>query len=590
MHRRLKPRPVLLPLCFLFLLSVPEPISAQGGVRTQSIELRPGWNAIFVEVDPDLPDMDAVFGGIPVGSVWGWFPPVGQIDFLDDPAQGLLNLEGWRGWFPRPRPESVLSNVFAIEANRAYLVELGGNTPVNLNITGRPLNLDLDWVPDSFNLVGFQVDPAAPPTFGSFLAPSSAHAGQPIYRLDPTGEWQQLPSPFSAQIRSGEAYWIYTQGNSAFQGPLEVVTGAYDGLEYSAALDQQRLTIRNRGLVDTQMRVRTLASPTAIPFLERSVNATGAILWNDLPADSTYSALAGQDLFVQLGVRRADLTADRSEQLLEITDGLGSRRLVFTGVTRVQPAGPLPLASGREQARTHAITGANPFAGLWIGEVSVSKVSESQTAGTVPSPVGEAFRFRILMHVDAGGQARLLKEVTQMWNQGTTKPDPQNPSRQVVDVPGRYVWLTDPSLIPNYRGAALRDGVPVGLRLSTIAYDFPENDLPMTGAFDPAGQLEITLPLPADGPTNPYKHRYHPDQDNLDAEFLNPQIEAFEVTRTLTLQFSPIHPAGRPSPGWGSNRVGGTYLESVDGLHRNTIYGEGIFFLTRVAATAQLNG
>ena len=96
------------------------------------------------------------------------------------------------------------------------------------------------------------------------------------------------------------------------------------------------------------------------------------------------------------------------------------------------------------------------------------------------------------MHVDAGGQARLLKEVTQMWKQGTTKPDPQDPSRQVVDVPGRYVWLTDPSLIPNYRGAALRDGVPVGLRLSTIAYDFPENDLPMTGAFDPAGQLEMT--------------------------------------------------------------------------------------------------
>lgn len=555
----------------LAALLVAELAAAQDGVRTQTYELQPGWNAIFVEVIPEPSDMDAIFSGIPVEGVWGWFPPSGQIDFVDDPAQGLLDLEGWRGWFPRPRPESILSNVFGIQAHRAYLIELGGDAPVTLEIAGRPVNFDLEWTPDSFNLVGFPVDTSNPPSFGTFLTPSSAHTGQPIYRLSTAGEWQLLSSPFSAPIRSGEAYWVYTSGNSDYQGPLEVDVGAFDGMEFSAALDELRLTIRNRGLSDAQMRVRTVPSSTAIPFLERGFTDSGAQIFTDLAVESSYPTIPGQDLFVHLGIRRADLTAERSEQLLEVTDGIGSRRFVFVGVTQFQPPDIEPLA------------------GLWIGDVTINEVSESQTAGTEPTPVGEAFRFRILIHVNASGQARLLKEVTQMWKDGTTRPDSENPEFQVVDVPGRFVWITDPSLIPSYKGATLRDGVLVGLRVSTVAYDFPEHDLPMTGTFGPSGQLDIVLTIPADAPTNPYKHRFHPDHDNLDAEFLGPQIEAFDITRTFTLQFSSIHPAERPGPGWGSNELGGTFLETIEGMHRNPIHTKGSFLLTRVAATPRLN-
>jgi hypothetical protein len=445
-------------------------------------------------------------------------------------------------------------------------------------------------VPDSFNLVGFQVDPAAPPSFGAHLAPSPAHVGQAVYRLAPSGAWQPVASHFSTLVESGKAYWIYTEGASTYQGPLEVDTGAFDGLEYSAALDAQRLTIRNRGLVDSQIRLRTLSSSTAIPFLSRDSNATGATRFDPLPPETTASTAAGQNLFVELGVERGALAHDRSEQLLEVTDGLGSRRLVFAGVTRVHPEVPLPTVEGRNRIRETFGGGADPYAGLWIGEATISAVSEAQTGGTAPVPVGEAFRLRILVHVDAAGQARLLDEVTQMWKEGTTRPDPSDPTLQGVDQPGRHVLLTDPSLIPNYTGATLRDGVPVGLRISTVAYDLPGHQQPMTGSLDPSGQLEITLLLGVDAPTNPYKHTYHPDHDNLDAQFLVPEIEAFEVSRTISIQFSPDHPAGRPPAGWGSSQVGGTYREVVTGLHRNPIHVEGLVLLTRVAATAQLDG
>lgn len=554
------------------------PAGAQDGVYTRTYELQPGWNAIQVDLAPSPADLDAVMSGLPVDSVWGYFPPIGQVDFIDDPAQGLERVEGWRGWYPRPRPEALLSNLFGLEAGRSYLIKLNGSAPAQLRISGRPLNLPISWVPDSFNLVGFPVDPAQPPTFGAYLAASPAHSGQPIYRLSSAGVWQQLPSPYSAQIRAGEAYWVYTHGNSSYQGPLEVETEAYDGMEYGGILDEQRLVVKNRGQVDAQMRVRRLAAATPIPFQVATQTATGVATYAALPADSSFATVAGQELYLEIGVQRSALTADRSEQLLEITDGLGSRRLVYAGVSKTQLQNGSPLAA------------TSPYAGLWIGQVAVSGVSQSQSAGTTAQPVGDVFRFRILIHVDASGQARLLKEVTQMWQDGTTRPDPANPSLRVVDTPGRYVLITNPALIPSYGGAAQRDGVPVGLRLSTVAYDFPQTELAMTGSVGPAGSLSIALAIPATSPTNPYLHRYHPDHDNLDAQFLNPQIEAFDITRSLELTFSPVHPAGRPGPGWGSSELGGTYRERIDGMHKNPVFTEGIFLLSRVAATAQLNG
>ena len=42
------------------------------------------------------------------------------------------------GYFPRPRPESILTNLFAVQANRAYLLKIDGNVPVTWTVTGTP--------------------------------------------------------------------------------------------------------------------------------------------------------------------------------------------------------------------------------------------------------------------------------------------------------------------------------------------------------------------------------------------------------------------------------------------------------------------
>ena len=151
---------------------------------TQTFVLQPGWNSVFLEVRPEANDAEAVFGGLPLASAWTWNPAGPKVEFIDDPTEQMMPSPQWLGYFPRPRPESILTNLFAVQANRAYLLKIDGNQPVTWTVTGNPGSPGLTaGLPTRFNLVGFPVDPQQQPTFGQFLAPSPAHAGQPIYRL-----------------------------------------------------------------------------------------------------------------------------------------------------------------------------------------------------------------------------------------------------------------------------------------------------------------------------------------------------------------------------------------------------------------------
>src|SRR6187399_3282524 len=125
---------------------------------TQTIVLQPGWNSVFLEVRPEPNDAETVFGGLPLASAWTWNPSGPKVEFVDDPTERLAPSAQWLGYFPRPRPESILTNLFAVQANRAYLIKIDGNLPVTWTVKGSPEVQSYRWSPDGFNLVGFPVD------------------------------------------------------------------------------------------------------------------------------------------------------------------------------------------------------------------------------------------------------------------------------------------------------------------------------------------------------------------------------------------------------------------------------------------------
>lgn len=582
-------------LAMVLVVTVP----AAAAELEQTIVLQPGWNAVFLEVAPSPNDPESVFQGLPVSSVWRWNPEGIQADYLRNPADGLEAQPGWLGYFPPHLPESILTNLYAIEPNTAYLVKVGGASPIMWTVRGVPVLRDREWIADSFNLRGFHVNPGAEPSVADYFGPAKAHAGQPVYRLTSAGIWELVTAPYSTPVESGVAYWVFSDGPSSYKGPIEVRNEFGNGIEFGGALTESTLVFSNSSSVPAIVSLRGIGAGPSLPLLYKNIDEVSSEeSWPDLPntlsieIESRDEDVDGQS-FVDLGVRRNDLDG-RVETILEVVDSLGGRRRML--VSASSPFTPAEAKTASNAKRVAAgpaarkAAGAVPLAGLWVGTVTVNAVSESQVGGVEPLPTGGGMDFRVLIHVNTGGEAKLLKEVIQMYEVGTMVPDSEDPSFLTLENAGRYVLLTDDSLIPQYTGADLRDGTPVGMRVSTAAYDFPGQHVVLSGSFGPGDILTGTLTLDAEAPTNPFRAKYHPDHDNLDAQFLAFREEAYTVVRAMTFEFTLGDPEGKNlKPGWGDTDVGGFFRETITGLHKNDISVEGIFRLRRMSYTPVLN-
>ena len=561
---------------------------ARAADAEQTFTLQPGWNAIYVELEPNQADIEDVFAGLPVASVWRWIPTNGGPEFITDPAESLQNIDGWFAWFPEPKPEAFLSNLFKISGNTAYLVKLEGSASRQLTITGKPRLKPIAWQPNSFTLTGLPVSRSNPPSFSEYFSASTAHQSQPMYTLGSNGQWTLVTSPGSTNIESGRAYWIYTKGNSRYQGRMRVVLDQGETLEYSAALTEVRIVLRNQSDLPGSFELQRLGAGD-LPLSYLVVDSeSGEKGWPALQQALTVDVEAGGESFVTLAIRRRDFSSDRMEQIIQVSNELGDRVLLFAGGNRMQPT-TAPRALANVLANAKQSLAVESYAGLWVGDISIDAVSEAQSGGTTPTPVGRPFAQRFLFHVDASGKVRLLKDVIQMWEEGVSVPSAQDPNLDEVSVPGRYVLLTDKSLLSLYTGAVNRGGASVGVRYSTVAYDFDGDQLELGGAFGPGNQLSGNIVVESDLPTNPFLHKYHPDHDNLDEQFLNPRVEAYQVVRNVQLVFTDQDPTGVTPPGWGSTVLGGEYHESITGLHKNAIFTSGVFRLHRVSAVPVLN-
>lgn len=585
---RLSTRPGALGAVAVSLVLGASPASAQPEA-TQTFLLQPGWNAIYLEVRPEPNDTDTVFGGLPLASAWTWNPAYPRPEFIEDPDETLIGSPAWLGYFPQPRPEAVLTNLFAVQPNRAYLLKIDGTEPVPWTVRGRPEIRDHRWVPDSFNLVGFPVDPAIPPTFSNYLAPSPAHAGQPVFRLV-GGTWQQV-NPAATQIRSGESYWVYCKGPSDYGGPIDIDLDTGSELDYGGALGRAEIRIRNLAAVPASIRLTQVPGASPLPLqIFRFDPDTGQQAWPMLPTQHVESVGEKGELVLELAPKRAAFSAESGDLILEVRNGFGFKRAIAVSA-KTAFAPPVFEERRRAEGRVsrEAIAAVNPWAGLWAGVVRVREVSQAQAGSLEPTPVRDEFSFRVLIHVDGAGTVRLLKEAIQLWVDGTRIPDPENPGFFLVDEPGHHVLVTDESLLSSFDGAVLRDGEPVGLRVSTVAYDFQQDFVVMNGSFAPGGTVAVGLVLESEAPTNPFLHRFHPDHDNLDLRFANFLEEAYAVSRSMEFELTPVDPLGVSRPGYGDDEVSGIYREALSGLHRNDIAVEGVFNLRRVSGRPFLN-
>ncbi len=227
--------------------------------------------------------------------------------------------------------------------------------------------------------------------------------------------------------------------------------------------------------------------------------------------------------------------------------------------------------------------------GLWIGTVTLDRVTDIRTArsdydGELAETTDLA-SFTILFHVDDQGRPRLLKEVTVMQevadaNEAVDEEDLAD------DAVTRLVLVTDPLRIPQFEGVVVRRGKLVGQRYGTVAYDFDGYEKRFNGGLGAGNALRGEIVLARTHPTNPFRHKFHPDHRNVSD--IDPD-HGYEIVREMSIRFSETGLGDEEPGGYGIDRIRGIYNETVHGLHKFPIDVEGTVTLNRVCDVGVIN-
>ena len=298
-------------------------------VRTQTIEIEEGWNAVYLEVGPIELDPATVFEGTPIDIAAAYLAPDSSAQFVLNPGADLFRQTGWGVWYAGDRPDSFLKTLHAVLGQQAYLIH--SKAAFTWRISGTVDKADVKWQPDTYNFVGFSVTVPAAPTFAQFFVGSAAHDLDRIYRLV-NGAWKKVTVPDGETMRSGEAFWIYCAGSSDYPGPLGVETPSRFGvIALSGGAD---LVLRNETPYPVTPTLEHVASGTnsvplavviqAVSDTDDPIKQVAAALPDGDWTQELPTLEAGKALRVPLTARTEDMSGGMSTSLLKISTDLGT--------------------------------------------------------------------------------------------------------------------------------------------------------------------------------------------------------------------------------------------------------------------------
>jgi len=546
---------------------------------TQTNALQPGWNSVFLQVDAAHATLDQLVGNDlanPIQEIWSWQPALPTGQFIDSPQLPTGGGSQWSTWTRTAGPASALQR---LTGNGAYLVKVANNVVAyNWLVKGQPVLPTFRWTLTGLNFIGFPTPPAPAPTFESFLlpAPQLQQNGE-VYRyqggeLGPTNPVRVFAFR-NTSVRRDQAYWVRAgESYNQYFGPIQILQGSPSGIRFGQGRGQAQLRLRNLANVPITITLSSVASEVppvgqtnlaGLPplLLRGAINTTnltfgysalsaGPQTWN-----LTAAGQVGSEVEVVLGLNRSqmgDAPGALFAGVLRFTDSLGLSQVdMAVSAVKESTAGlwvggatvnyvshylkPYAKAANAADfaallARLQLAEGVNGYhyeRDPGSGRVLVYGGPEQKTgsyllegpikidSGTVARP----FPLRLIIHHD-GISAKLLQKVY-----------------QGLDLGSNTVLATKESLLlPTQLGAARRIS---SVHFPTSAGNIPWN---FTGTMQQGGSLTTSVALSyEDQSSNPFLHTYHPDHDNLDAQFTMPLargVESYGVTRQLTLSLT----------------------------------------------------
>lgn len=560
-------------------------VTAYGQYAVQTVSLAKGWNAVYLQVEPEDPRCEVVFADWPVTSVSLYNMEHAFAQYTESPDEPVNRRAEFLTWAPGlPEGANDLNRVIA---GHAYIIF--ATASCQRALTGRPAVPRIEWVPgtNACNLVGFRQQETA--TFGTYLSGAGFDGGKLSVwgvggtngsgpTLQPVGAFTGLNT---ALIERGKAYFIACDKVSTFSGPVNVSPEGTGGIFFPSNNVYQTLRMKNEHgapLTVTLKPANSAAAPSgavpALPVLHAFDYLEG---WLPLTNAVQRILAAGEEWTLPLAVDRTGMVADQPYGgLLVCSDTAGGRVEI-----------PLEAEYGLPDP-THALWPS----GLWVGKASLDQVSQVLGDSTVidGSKAGGTLEFRLILHVDTDKRCRLLQRVILAGAEETN------------GTWNAALYVDEAKVPPGVRSA----------RISSVAFGVKNNDITWDETYGGDQEqrgfgknLRFTYAIAADDPVNPFRHPYHPDHDGLDARFEtklpagdNPQNyigaikpELFSISNTVTLAWTNATAAGGSAALWNpSEKVGGDIYFNVDGLRREgAIRMKGQFEMRRISQVGTLS-
>jgi len=314
-------------LLFAAMMNLLPNTSVAGITTTQTFNIIKGWNAVFLEVYPDDPDLDSTFKDTPITQVLSYFPDTTPTQFIQNPAEIDWKKDKWQVWFQPDHPQAYLKTLHALIDNQAYIVF--STSDYTLQITGMPGIQKRQWQPDAFNLMGFYVDSIAPPTFAQYFAGSDDHQDMAIYTLN-NGIWKAIEQADQVLIQSGIAYWVYCDGGSQYAGPLEIkLPGANSYLDFDRTITEWELEIINRSPDPLSFTVSPIPNAQNEATVPLSTVAYTMITIKEyhpfVTQTQPITIEEGQSERFIIAIQRDEIESNSVSGLIKISDDMGNR-------------------------------------------------------------------------------------------------------------------------------------------------------------------------------------------------------------------------------------------------------------------------
>ena len=533
--------------------------------QTTTYSLKGGWNAINLTGDASYATIDTILP-TSVIEVWRWNPNPNQVQFTSSPLIPTEGTPEWNVW-KRTGGGSTLS---LLTGPATYLVKCSGTTTntYSVAIQQSPKVPRTSWVRNGANLNGFATfkNGSNYPTFANYFTtfPTAIAASTKIYKyvggdLGPNNPLQIFSTTLE-RVDRNQAYWFSAEVVGDFAAPVQFSFSSSNALSFGRTGTTVTLSMYNRSDAPVTLSftpVNSEPAPISQPALSgpapitRRVFNTSTLVFDDVPITGAVTEVLAPktNTKVTFGINRAAMTGGTADAL-------------FASLLRVTDSGNLmdvylPVSAQK-----------GTLAGLWIGDISLKGVG-SQVAGATGTTTPREFPLRTLLHVSDTGTPRLLSQVFlgQLAAAGNDAG----------------VCTTEALLKQDAKASAQR----------LVATHMPLNQvITGSGALSALpSTVTCTITIPFNDATNPFVHQYHPDHDNKNARFqpLGAGVESYNLSRTCTFTFTATPPPGGTSSGWGSSVIGGTYAETITGIHRNPITVSGTFELRRASEIGTLS-